>query len=162
MRPRFLPMVQCYSPHTQASPIAPIAAVEGQSSVSSSSSSEEQHTSTGSSSLYNASSLSPTINYDKEFPTQKLVAVIGRQFDQPNEVASSLQKLSELPTMKFVPFTMKRRALLKGTFNSADLMKHDLICMCYNASEARILLTGVDGFYTSLLRRTEAVLGELL
>lgn len=138
------------------------------------SSTSSSHDSSGSNdtapSFYLPSVMSPKINYEREFPAQKLVAVFGRQFDGPDAVAQNLQRLvsehglADVPTLspsaKFVPFTMKRKTLLKGSYSSTELLKHDLICMCYNASEARILLTGVDGFYSSLLKHVERVLGE--
>jgi len=136
------------------------------STSSSSSSSDHQSLSFGSASLYQPEFMAPRINYDRENKDQKLIAVIGREFDGPNLVASDLQKLvpnqlnSETPKIKFVPFTLRRKVLLKGSFDSRELKKHDLICMCYNASEARILLTGPDGFYTSLLKHVESLLGE--
>lgn len=145
---------------------SPSVVLQKRGSTSSSGSVHERSSSETSSSFYNPASMSPTINYDRDFPDQKLVAVIGRQFDTPDRVAGSFQRLllerssSPTPSMKFVPFTMKRKALLKGQFSQQDLTKHDLICMCYNASEARILLTGPDGFYTSLLRHAEVILGE--
>lgn len=135
-------------------------------SSSTSSSDFRSGSSRESSSLYQPGFLAPTINYDRDNPAQKLIAVIGREFDQPNEIASKLQKLvpkqatNDIPVAKFVSFTVKRKMLLKGTFESKELQQHDLICMCYNASEARILLTGTDGFYSSLLRHIEALLGE--
>lgn len=118
-------------------------------------------------SFYTPSSMSPIINYDRDFPSQKLIAVFGRQFDRPDAVAHNLQQLlsnrtdgGEAPSVKFVPFTMKRKALLSGNFNTEEVIKQNLICMCYNASETRILLTGRDGFYSSLLRHAESILGE--
>ena len=135
-------------------------------SSSSASSMIYNHSSSESSSFYNTSSMSPFINYDRDVPAQRLVALFGRQFDKPEEIASSFQKLvpnmsnSNTPAIKFVPFTLKRKSLLKGSFSSSELLKNDLICMCYNASEARILLTGRDGFYTSLLRHIETTLGK--
>ena len=134
------------------------------SSSSSSSYLQDNH-SRGSASIYHPTAICPSINYERESPHQKLVAVFGRQFDLPSKVASSLQKLVSMeahlgiPSMKFVPFTMKRKTLLKGVYDSEELRRHDLICMCYNASEARIMLTGRDGFYTSLLQHTEITLG---
>ena len=136
------------------------------STSSSSSSSDQQTASFGSASLYQPEFMAPKINYERENDEQKLIAVIGREFDRPNLVASELQKLvakqlnSEIPEIKFVPFTLRRKVLLRGSFDSRELKKHDLICMCYNASEARILLTGTDGFYTSLLKHVESLLGE--
>ena len=138
-------------------------------STSSSNASIQESNSIGSStpSFYVPSIMSPTVNYERDFPDQKLVAVFGRQFDRPDVVANKLQKLvaeqssrdTPNPSAKFVPFTMKRKSLLKGSYSSSELKKHNLICMCYNASEARIMLTGVDGFYSSLLKHTEAILG---
>ena len=136
------------------------------SSTSSSGSSDQRSIGFGSASLYQPEFMAPKINYERANEAQKLAAVIGREFDRPNLVASTLQKLvseqpdSEVPVVKFVPFTLRRKVLLKGSFDSRELRKHDLICMCYNASEARILLTGPDGFYTSLLKHVESLLGE--
>ena len=141
----------------------------GNGSKGSSGDSYRDNSSRGHASIYSPSSISPTVNYERESPRQKLVAVFGREFDMPDRVATSFQRLVaetraatdalESP-IKFVPFTLKRTALLKGTFDTSELMKHDLLCMCYNASEARIMLTGADGFYSSLLRHSEATLGK--
>ena len=139
-------------------------------SVDSSSSSDDFNkgssgsSSGGISSLYQPGFTAPTINYEKENAEQKLVAVIGREFDQPMDVARNLQdvlaEFENADSAKFVPFMVKRKTLLRGSFNTKDLGNHDLICLCYNASEARILLTGEDGFYTTLLRQVESLLGE--
>jgi hypothetical protein len=136
------------------------------SSTSSSSSILESRSGPQSASFYTASSMSPMISYDRDHPAQKLVAVFGRQFDRPGEIANHFQKLvpnmssQEAPEVKFVPFTMGRSSLMKGSYSSEELRNHNLVCMCYNASEARILLTGTDGFYSSLLRHVESTLGE--
>lgn len=118
----------------------------------------------GVSSLYQPGFTAPTINYEKDSAGQKLVAVIGREFDQPIDVARSLQdvlgEFENAESAKFVPFMVKRKTLLRGSFSTKDLGNHDLICLCYNASEARILLTGQDGFYTTLLKQIEALLGK--
>ena len=139
------------------------------STSSSSSSVQDSNSSLGTSSFFLPSSISPTINYKRDIPQQKLIAVIGRQFDGPDKVADSLQMLVSSPDansgvslVKFVPFTLKRKTLLKGVYNGDELKEHDLICMCYNASEARLLLTGTDGYYTSLLKHIESVLGKKL
>ena len=142
----------------------------GKESVDSSSSSSDFNkgssgsSSGGISSLYQPGFTAPTINYEKERVDQKLVAVIGREFDQPMDIARSLQdvlaEFENANSAKFVPFTVKRKTLLRGSFNTKDLGNHDLICLCYNASEARILLTGQDGFYTTLLKQIEALLGK--
>ena len=151
------------------SPGAPGAARAGQRNSTSSTSSSSSSSGHGPASLYQAEFLAPRITYDRDFEDQKLIAVIGREFDTPSDVASSLQKLvaltrrennSETPVAKFVPFTVRRKVLLKGQLDSQELKRHDLICMAYNASEARIMLTGLDGYYTSLLRHTEAILGQ--
>ncbi len=143
--------------------------VSTKSSTSSSSSSSDHSRNFGTTSLYQQEFLAPRMNYDRDNTRQKLVAVIGREFDRPHDMAVSLQKLvprqpectgSDIPEAKFVPFTLKRKVLLKGSFDSQELRRHDLICMCYNASEARILLTGTDGFYSSLLRHIETLLGR--
>ena len=134
------------------------------SSTSSTSSNESR---TMGSSLYAPEYLTPSISYDRQTPNQLLIAVIGRAFDQPEKLASSLQELvgripnTETPIAKFTPFTVKRKTLCRGNFDSGELKKHDLICMCYNASEARILITGQDGYYTALLRQTEILMGKL-
>lgn len=136
-------------------------------STSSSSSIQENRSGTQqSSSFYTPATMSPIISYDRDHPAQKLVAVFGRQFDRPYEIASHFQKQvqnmvsPDAPEIKFLPFTMERSSLMKGHYSSEELCRHNLVCMCYNASEARILLTGADGFYTSLLKRTETILGE--
>ena len=115
----------------------------------------------------------PTSNnavcYDRDAPTQKLVAVIGREFDTPVAVADKLQKqykvssdmLGEgVPRVKFLGYQVRRKELLNTKFKMEDLQRHDAILFCYNASEARILLTGSDGFYSSLLRQVERTLGR--
>ena len=118
----------------------------------------------GVSSLYQPGFTAPTINYEKERVDQKLIAVIGREFDQPMDTARILQDVlaecENAGSAKFVPFMVKRKTLLRGSFSTKDLGNHDLICLCYNASEARILLTGQDGFYTTLLKQIEALLGK--
>jgi hypothetical protein len=142
----------------------------GRESVDSSSSSSDFNrgssgsSSGGISSLYQPGFTAPTINYEKEGVDQKLVAVIGREFDQPMDIARNLQdvlaEFENADSAKFVPFMVKRKTLLRGSFSTKDLGNHDLICLCYNASEARILLTGQDGFYTTLLKQIEALLGK--
>ena len=136
-------------------------------STNSSIESYRDNSSRGRASIYHPSAISPCVKYDRDTPQQNLVAVFGREFDMPETIVRNLQKLVATglvppaePSVKFVPFTLKRKTLLKGTFDSSELLNHDLICMCYNGSEARILLTGTDGFYTSLLRHTEVVLGK--
>ncbi|CAI8047352.1 hypothetical protein GBAR_LOCUS26167 [Geodia barretti] len=132
------------------------------SSTSSTSSSDSRMVGT---SLYIPEFLTPSISYDRASPQQLLVALIGRAFDQPDKLASQLQQLvpklanSETPVAKFTPFTVKRKTLCRGYFDSSELKQHDLICLCYNASEARILLTGQDGYYTALLRQIEIQMG---
>ena len=132
------------------------------SSTSSSSDSESR----GGASLYIPEYLTPSMSYERQTPEQLLIALIGRAFDQPEKTASFLQDLvekvpqSNVAVAKFIPFTVKRKALCRGNFDSRELKKHDLICMCYNASEARILLTGQDGFYSSLLRQVEIMMGR--
>ena len=148
----------------------PAAVGLGKESVDSSSSSSDFNkgssgsSSGGLSSLYQPGFTAPTINYEKERVDQKLIAVIGREFDQPMDIARSLQEVlaeyENADSAKFVPFMVKRKTLLRGSFSTKDLGNHDLICLCYNASEARILLTGQDGFYTTLLKQIEALLGE--
>ena len=134
------------------------------SSTSSTSSSDSRMVGT---SLYIPEFLTPSISYDRASPQQLLVALIGRAFDQPDKLASQLQQLvpklenSETPVAKFTPFTVKRKTLCRGYFDSSELKQHDLICLCYNASEARILLTGQDGYYTALLRQIEIQMGRL-
>ena len=107
----------------------------------------------------------PTIDYNRDNESQRLVAMIGREFDEPTKTADELQKLSPrqdhsvTPVMKLVPFTIARGILRKCKFDWRGLRHYDLVCLCYNASEARILLTGIDGFYTVLLRNLEALMG---
>lgn len=109
---------------------------------------------------------SPKIDYNRDNAAQKLVAVIGREFDEPTNTALELQKLSPnqdlsaFPVMKFVPYTVQRSILRKCKFDWRELRHYDLVCLCYNASEARILLTGRDGFYTTLLGNLEGIIGR--
>ena len=151
---------------TRAENTAP-ASRDSTSSTSSSSDNYRQSLSSGSTSLYQPGFTAPTITYERDNEFQKLIAVIGREFDRPRDVALCLQKRvpkqtnCDVSVAKFVPFTLKRKMLLRGSFDNRELRKHDLICMCYNASEARILLTGTDGFYSSLLKYVEASLGEV-
>lgn len=111
---------------------------------------------------------SKAVSYDRDAPTQKLVGVIGREFDTPVAIADKLQKqyrtsgdmLGEgIPRVKFLGYQVRRKELLSDKFKMEDLQRHDAILFCYNASEARILLTGSDGFYSSLLRQVERTLG---
>ncbi len=148
----------------EAAPKDAVPMTNGSTSSSNNSIQENNSIGGGSQSFYIPSVMSPSISYERDFPAQKLIAVFGRQFDRPDVISHRLQRLVSTenepnPSAKFLPFTMKREALMKGIYSSAELKKHNLICMCYNASEARILLTGVDGFYSSLLRHIEAVLG---
>lgn len=108
------------------------------------------------------------VHYDRDVTTQKLVAVIGREFDTPVSAADKLQKQLKangdvpgevVPRVKFLGYQVRRKDLLSTKFKMADLQRHDAILFCYNASEARILLTGSDGFYSSLLRQVERTLG---
>ncbi len=134
-------------------------------STSSTSSIDYVRHSGGSTSLYQPGFIAPSISYERDNEQQKLIAVIGREFDCPHDISLALQRLMtqqpncDIPVAKFVPFTLKRKMLIRGSFDNRELKKHDLICMCYNASEARLLLTGVDGFYTSLLKYVETSLG---
>ena len=157
-------------PDAELASRAESAAPASRDSTSSSSSSSDNYrhsSSSGSTSLYQPGFTAPTITYERDNEFQKLIAVIGREFDRPSEVAWSLQKLvakqinCDTSVAKFVPFTLKRKMLLRGSFDNRELRRHDLICMCYNASEARILLTGADGFYSSLLKYVESSLGEV-
>ena len=140
---------------------------QGPASTSSTSSSSSNDSRMVGASLYHPEFLTPSISYDRESPDQLLVALIGRAFDQPEKLATQLQQLvsqqqnSENPVARFTPFTVKRKTLCRGHFDSSELRKHDLICLCYNASEARILLTGQDGYYSALLRQIEILMGEL-
>ena len=111
---------------------------------------------------------SPKIDYCADNTSQKLVAIIGREFDEATKIAQDLQKLtlnqnlSNIPVTKYVPYTIARSTLRKCKFSWRQLGQYDLICLCYNASEARILLTGIDGFYTTLLANLEGNIGESL
>lgn len=109
----------------------------------------------------------PQCNYERDLANQLMVAVIGREFDDPQSIVSKLRALvpmatSDIPLMKLIPFTVKRSVLVKANFNIDELRQLDLVCMCYNASEARLMLTGRDGFYTQLTKRLESLLGTLL
>ena len=105
----------------------------------------------------------PTFSYDRDYSTQLLAAVIGREFDEPNLIALKLQKLSnQSHVIKFIPYTVRRSVLVKGNFDWQEIKQFDVICLCYNASEARILLMGTDGFYTQLIKQLEASLGIIM
>lgn len=109
----------------------------------------------------------PHVTYDRDNPLQSLVAVIGREFDEPQSIVSKLQSLVPIatdhtPLLKLIPFTVRRSILIKANFDWEELKSLDLVCMCYNASEARILLTGPDGFYTQLIKRLESILGNVM
>lgn len=140
------------------------------SSVSSFSSVASYHTPPWEVSLaeFTPTATNNAVSYDRDAPTQKLVAVIGREFDTPVAVADKLQKqyrasgemLGEgVPRVKFLGYQVRRKELLNTKFKMEDLQKHDSILFCYNASEARILLTGTDGYYSNLLRQVERTLG---
>lgn len=106
------------------------------------------------------------LNYERDNENQKLIAVMGREFDLPLLVAENLNdKYTNLHgqenKIKFLGYVCKRQDLLLGKIHDADVRRHDLIIMCYNASEARIMLTGDDGFYTKLLRQVYSLLGKL-
>ena len=113
-------------------------------------------------SLYQPSSTNLRVKYEKEMVDQKLIAVIGRQFDGPIEVATRLQDiLADASKAKFLPFMLKGPILEGGIFNVEELSKFDLICLCYNASDLRLpSLTGQNGVYTSLLQQIETSVGK--
>ena len=106
------------------------------------------------------------MNYERDNVDQKLIAVMGREFDLPLLVAENLNNAyaslhGQENKMKFLGYVCKRQDLLLGKIHDGDVKRHDLVVMCYNASEARIMLTGDDGFYTKLLRQVYSLLGEL-
>ena len=105
-------------------------------------------------------------NYERDNENQKLIAVMGREFDLPLLVAENLNDVytslhGQENKIKFLGYVCKRQDLLLGKIHDAEVKRHDLIIMCYNASEARIMLTGDDGFYTKLLRQVYSLLGKL-
>ena len=65
---------------------------------------------------------SPKIDYCADNSDQKLVAVIGREFDEATKIAQDLQnltlnqKLSNIPVTKYVPYTIARSTLKKCKF----------------------------------------------
>ena len=135
------------------------------------SSTGEYHSAPWEVSLIQFKPVNNSVSYERDLPGQKLVAVIGRDFDTPVETSALLQKQYKLqgevlegsvPKLKFLGYEVRRKELLSNQFKIEDIQNHDLIAMCYNASEARILLTGSDGFYTSLLKQVERMLGESL
>ena len=113
-------------------------------------------------SLYQWRFTDPRVKYQKERVDQKLVAVIGHQFDGPIEVARRLQDvLADASKAKFLPFMLKGPILEEGVFNVEELSEFDLICLCYNASDLHLpSLTGQNGLYTSLLQQIETSLGK--
>ena len=87
-----------------------------------------------------------------EISIMKRVAVIGRDFDEPLKVARSLQKDCRREEIEFVSMVILRHELLSTEcLRYVDGKNFDVIVLCYNTSEARILLTRVDGFYRILL-----------
>lgn len=92
----------------------------------------------------------------------KLVGVLGRDFDEPLAVAQHLQKeLTDDSRVMYRPVIIPRHELLSSEcLRYVENNDYDVVVFCYNTSEARILLTGQDGFYTSLLQHTAATLGE--
>ena len=147
---------------------APVKNTSSTSSSSSSSDRDAKESSEGPSTLDEFRV--PLINYERDYPSQSLIAMIGREFDEPWVISASLQALakgaaidgepSKYPKIKFVPYTVRRNILTKGSIDPKDISRHDVICMCYNASEARIMLTGRDGYYTELLKHVEALHGN--
>lgn len=105
------------------------------------------------------------ISYDRDNDHQKLVAVMGREFDLPLQVAENLNEIygrlyGQENKVKFLGYVCKRQDLLLGRIHDSDVRRHDLLVMCYNASEARIMLTGDDGFYSKLLQQVYSLLGK--
>ena len=106
------------------------------------------------------------ISYERDNDHQKLVAVMGREFDLPLQVAENLNEVygrlhRQENEVKFLGYICKRQDLLMGRIHDSDVQRHDLVMMCYNASEARIMLTGEDGFYSKLLTQVYSLLGKL-
>ena len=106
------------------------------------------------------------ISYERDNNHQKLVAVMGREFDLPLQVAENLNETysrlhGQENEVKFLGYVCKRQDLLMGRIHDSDVRRHDLVVMCYNASEARIMLTGDDGFYSKLLAQVYSLLGNL-
>lgn len=82
----------------------------------------------------------------------KLVGVFGRDFDEPDTIAQHLQAGTDDSQVVYRPVTIPRRELLSSECRRyLDQSNYDVVILCYNTSEARILLTGEFGFYTNLL-----------
>eukprot|EP00118_Oscarella_pearsei_P006172 m.28032 g.28032 ORF g.28032 m.28032 type:complete len:362 (+) comp30535_c1_seq1:33-1118(+) len=90
----------------------------------------------------------------------KRAAVLGRDFDEPQKIARLLQKGCG-EEIRFIPLAIRRHELLSlECLQYIQGKSFDVIILCYNTSEARILLTGTDGFYTTILEYTNYALGE--
>ena len=122
----------------------------------------------GHASIYHLTAISSSVKCDRNTPRQKRVAVLGRDFDLPQKIVFTFKMLVATefvppaePPIKFVPFRADIPDLMRGIFyRREELLQHDLICLCYNASEARIMVMGKYGYYTAILRHIEAVLGK--
>ena len=83
----------------------------------------------------------------------KLVGVFGRDFDEPGTVAQHLQTGSNDSEIVYRPVIIPRRELLSSECQQyVQDCNYDVVVLCYNTSEARIMLTGEYGFYSNLLQ----------
>ena len=97
----------------------------------------------------------------KTLDSTKLVGVFGRDFDEPLVVAQHLQIGCDESQAVYRPVIIPRHELLSSEcLRYVEAHEHDVVVFCYNTSEARILLTGHDGFYSSLLQYLSKALGE--
>ena len=98
------------------------------------------------------------------FSRHKSVLVIGREFDQPNQIAHSLERrfgdiffehgvsIDSLPVPSHRLLSADPSRLLKRVYSC--------LLLCYNATEARLLVTADGGYYSSLVPYALNTLGS--
>eukprot|EP00800_Vazella_pourtalesii_P010270 TRINITY_DN2548_c3_g1_i2.p1 TRINITY_DN2548_c3_g1~~TRINITY_DN2548_c3_g1_i2.p1 ORF type:complete len:324 (-),score=70.13 TRINITY_DN2548_c3_g1_i2:177-1148(-) len=95
---------------------------------------------------------------------EKSVLVIGREFDQPNQIAYTLEQrfgdifqehgvhIDSLPVPSHRLLSADPSRLLKRMYSC--------LLLCYNATEARLLVTSEGGYYSSLIPYAFNALGN--
>ncbi|KAI6649361.1 hypothetical protein LOD99_11727 [Oopsacas minuta] len=95
---------------------------------------------------------------------EKSVLVLGREFDQPNQIAYTLEKrfgdifhehgvhIDSLPVPSHRLLSADPSRLLKRVYSC--------LLLCYNATEARLLVTSEGGYYSSLIPYALNALGN--
>ena len=95
---------------------------------------------------------------------RRSVLVIGREFDQPNQIAYTLERrfgdifhehgvfIDSLPVPSHRLLSADPSRLLKRVYSC--------LLLCYNATEARLLVTSEGGYYSSLVPYALNTLGN--